>query len=271
LGPTSVPPAAAIGVIRPPALTFKDVAVSFGSHVAVRGVTLDVPAQQVTTLVGPSGCGKTTLLRAVNRMHDHLGGRVEGSIHLGELDIYGSGTPAELVRSRVGMVFQRPNPFPTMSIFDNVVSGLRFAGIRGRPVLREAAESALRQAALWDLVKDRLNSSALSLSGGQQQRLCIARALAVQPEVLLMDEPCSALDPIATAKVEELITSLAADVTIVLVTHNMFQATRVSDYVAVVLMGDDRVGELVEVGPAQQVLHSPSDPRALDYVSGRVG
>jgi phosphate transport system ATP-binding protein len=271
LGPTSISPAAAIAVAGPPALTFKDVAVSFGSHVAVRGVTLDVPAQQVTTLVGPSGCGKTTLLRAVNRMHDHLGGRVEGSIHLGELDIYGSGTPAELVRSRVGMVFQRPNPFPTMSIFDNVVSGLRFAGIRTRSLLREAAESALRQAALWDLVKDRLNSSALSLSGGQQQRLCIARALAVQPEVLLMDEPCSALDPIATAKVEELITSLAAEVTIVLVTHNMFQATRVSDYVAVVLMGDDRVGELVEVGPAQQVLHSPSNPRTLDYVSGRVG
>jgi phosphate transport system ATP-binding protein len=271
LGPTPSTPAAAIAVIAPPALTFQDVAVSFGSHVAVRGVTLDIPARQVTTLVGPSGCGKTTLLRAVNRMHDHLGGRVQGSIHLGDLDIYGPTTPAELVRSRVGMVFQRPNPFPTMSIFDNVVSGLRFAGIRGRVVLRDAAESALRQAALWDLVKDRLNSSALSLSGGQQQRLCIARALAVQPEVLLMDEPCSALDPIATAKVENLITSLAAEVTIVLVTHNMFQATRVSDYVAVVLMGDDRVGELVESGPAQQVLHSPSDPRTLDYVSGRVG
>jgi len=263
--------AATVEVVAAPALTFKDVAVSFGSHVAVRGFSLEIPARQVTTLVGPSGCGKTTLLRAVNRMHDHLGGRVEGSVHLGDLDIYGSGTAAELVRSRVGMVFQRPNPFPTMSIYDNVVSGLRFAGIRTRHVLREAAESALRHAALWDLVKDRLNQSALSLSGGQQQRLCIARALAVQPEVLLMDEPCSALDPIATAKVEQLITSLAAEVTIVLVTHNMFQAARVSDYVAVVLMGEDRVGELVEVGPAERVLHSPSDPRTLDYVSGRVG
>jgi len=204
-------------------------------------------------------------------MHDHLGGRVEGSIHLGDLDIYGSGAPAELVRSRVGMVFQRPNPFPTMSIFDNVVSGLRFGGVHKRQVLREAAESALRHAALWDLVKDRLNDSALSLSGGQQQRLCIARALAVGPQVLLMDEPCSALDPIATAKVEHLITDLASEVTIVLVTHNMFQAARVSDYVAVLLMGEDRVGELVESGPAEQVLSSPSDPRCLEYVSGRVG
>jgi phosphate transport system ATP-binding protein len=204
-------------------------------------------------------------------MHDHLGGRVEGSIRLGDLDIYGPSTPAELVRSRVGMVFQRPNPFPTMSIFDNVVAGLRFAGIKRRSFLREAAESALRHAALWDLVKDRLSHSALSLSGGQQQRLCIARALAVQPEVLLMDEPCSALDPIATAKVERLITSLAQEVTIVLVTHNMFQAARVSDFVAVLLMGEDRVGELVESGPVDRVMHAPEDPRTLEYVSGRVG
>jgi phosphate transport system ATP-binding protein len=158
-----------------------------------------------------------------------------------------------------------------MSIFDNVVSGLRFAGIRKRSFLREAAEVALHQAALWDLVKDRLDASALSLSGGQQQRLCIARALAVRPEVLLMDEPCSALDPISTAKVEHLITGLAGQVTVVLVTHNMFQAARVSDNVAVLLMGEDRVGELVEAGPADQVLHSPSDPRTLEYVTGRVG
>ena len=254
-----------------PALTFEDVSVAFGDHVAVRGVSLEVPARRVTALVGPSGCGKTTLLRAVNRLHDHLGGRVEGSVRLGDLEIYGASTPAELVRSRVGMVFQRPNPFPTMSIFDNAVAGLRFAGIKERDVLREAAELALRHAALWDLVKDRLHRSALSLSGGQQQRLCMARALAVQPEVLLMDEPCSALDPIATAKVEHLITSLAQEVTIVLVTHNMFQAARVSDFVAVLLMGDDRVGELVEAGPADRVLRSPSDPRALEYLSGRVG
>ena len=275
--PTSVPgqgtTASAGPTIAPerPALRFQDVSISFGNHVAVRGVNLDVPALQVTTLVGPSGCGKTTLLRAVNRLHDHLGGRVEGRIELGDLDIYAPGTPAELVRSRVGMVFQRPNPFPTMSIFDNVVSGLRFAGIRKRSFLREAAEVALHQAALWDLVKFRLDASALSLSGGQQQRLCIARALAVRPEVLLMDEPCSALDPIATAKVEHLITGLAGQVTVALVTHNMFQAARVSDNVAVLLMGEDRVGELVEAGPADLVLHSPSDPRTLEYVTGRVG
>ena len=261
----------AVGTDESPALSFRDVTISFGPHVAVRGVTLDVQARKVTTLVGPSGCGKTTLLRAVNRLHDHAGGRVEGSIRLGDLDVYGPSTPAELVRSRVGMVFQRPNPFPTMSIFDNVVAGLRFAGIRKRSFLHEAAEVALRQAALWDLVKYRLGNSALSLSGGQQQRLCIARALAVRPEMLLMDEPCSALDPIATAKVEDLITSLSGQVTIVLVTHNMFQAARVSDNVAVLLMGEDRVGELVEAGPADQVLHSPQDPRALAYVSGKVG
>lgn len=256
---------------QPPALRFADVSVSFKDHVAVRGVSLEVPARQVSTLVGPSGCGKTTLLRAVNRMHDHLGGHVDGQVLVGDLDVYGAGTRAELVRSRVGMVFQRPNPFPTMSIFDNVVSGLRFAGIRKKSVLKEAAELALRQAALWDLVEHRLHQPAVRLSGGQQQRLCIARALAVQPEVLLMDEPCSALDPIATAKVEQLITRLAHEVTVVLVTHNMFQAARVSDYVAVLLMGDDRVGELVEAGPAEQVLHAPSDPRTMEYVSGRVG
>jgi phosphate transport system ATP-binding protein len=253
------------------ALCFEDVSVSFGGHMAVRGVTLQVPVRRVTTLVGPSGCGKTTLLRAVNRMHDHVGGRVEGHVRLGELDVYGAGARPELVRSRVGMVFQRPNPFPTMSIFDNVVSGLRFAGTRNKAQLRRAAEAALRQAALWDLVEHRLGQSALQLSGGQQQRLCIARAVAAQPEVLLMDEPCSALDPIATAKVEQLITSLARDVTVVLVTHNMFQAARVSDYVAVMLMGDDRVGELVEAGPAAEVLRTPADPRAMEYVSGRVG
>jgi phosphate transport system ATP-binding protein len=255
----------------PAAVSFEDVSISFKGHQVVRGVSLKVPERKVTTLVGPSGCGKTTVLRAVNRMHDFSGGKVEGTLRLGEVDVYGRGTVPELVRSRVGMVFQRPNPFPTMSIFDNVVSGLRFAGVRKRSVLREAAEDALRHSALWDLVKDRLGSPALSLSGGQQQRLCIARALAVKPEVLLMDEPCSALDPIATAKVEQLITTLVADVTIVLVTHNMFQATRVSDFVAVMLMGEDRVGELVEAGPADQVMHSPSDPRTLEYVSGRVG
>jgi phosphate transport system ATP-binding protein len=254
-----------------PALTLEGVRVSFGDHVAVRNVTLAIADREVTALIGPSGCGKTTLLRAINRLHDHTGGRVQGSIRLGDLDVYGPGTQPELVRRRVGMVFQRPNPFPAMSIFDNVVSGLRFNGVRGRTLLRDAAESALRHAALWETVKDRLHQPALRLSGGQQQRLCIARALAVEPEVLLMDEPCSALDPIATAKIEELITRLAAEVTIVLVTHNMFQAARVSDQAAIFLLGQDRVGELVEAGPTQALFDAPRDSRTRDYLAGRVG
>ena len=232
-----------------------------------------MPARQVTTLVGPvraaarplccePSTASTTTSAAVSR----------GGSLLGDLDVYGPGTRAELVRSRVGMVFQRPNPFPTMSIFDNVVSGLRFAGIRKKSVLKEAAELALRQAALWDLVEHRLHQPAVRLSGGQQQRLCIARALAVQPEVLLMDEPCSALDPIATAKVEQLITRLAHEVTVVLVTHNMFQAARVSDYVAV--LADGR-GPGRRVGRGRPGRTGPPLARAtlgrMEYVSGRVG
>ncbi len=253
------------------AVRLSEVSVTFGGHPAVRHVTLDLPARQVTALVGPSGCGKTTLLRAVNRMHDETGATLSGTIHLGELDVYGPETRPELVRSRIGMVFQRPNPFPTMSIFDNVVSGLRFNGIRNRALLAEAAEAALVQAALWDIVKDRLQHSALELSGGQQQRLCIARALAVEPEVLLMDEPCSALDPIATGKIEALISELRSEITIVLVTHNMFQAARVSDLTGVFLLDEDRVGELVEVGPTAEVFSSPRDPRTLEYVTGHIG
>jgi phosphate transport system ATP-binding protein len=256
---------------RAPAVCFDDVAVSFGEQVAVRGVTFELPAKQVTALVGPSGCGKTTILRAINRLHDHTGGEVTGSIHIGDLDVYGRDTRAEQVRARVGMVFQRPNPFPTMNIFDNVVAGLRLNGVRNKALLAEAAEAALRHAALWDLVKDRLRSPAVKLSGGQQQRLCIARALAVEPEVLLLDEPCSALDPVATAKVEELIGRLADEVTIILVTHNMFQAARVSDRTAVFLLGADRVGELVEVGPTAEVFSSPTDDRTKEYVTGHIG
>ncbi len=254
-----------------PALTFDDVSVTFGGHVAVRHVTMAVPARQVTALVGPSGCGKTTLLRAINRMHDHTDGRVHGTIRLGDLDIYGATVKPELLRSRIGMVFQRPNPFPTMSIYDNTVSGLRLNGIRNKKLLREAAEHALRQAALWDIVKDRLHQPAVRLSGGQQQRLCVARALAVEPEILLMDEPCSALDPVATAKIEDLITRLAADVTIVLVTHNMFQATRVSQQTAVFLLDDDRIGELTETGPTSAIFDAPRDPRTKAYVTGHIG
>jgi phosphate transport system ATP-binding protein len=253
------------------AVTLDDVSIAFGDHTAVRNVTLQMPARRVTALVGPSGCGKTSVLRAINRLHDHTGGDVRGTVRLGGLDIYGPDVQPEVLRSRIGMVFQRPNPFPTMSIFDNVISGLRFNGVRNKRLLREMGIAALHSAALWDIVKDRLHQPALRLSGGQQQRLCIARALAVEPEVLLMDEPCSALDPVATAKIEDLIRQLSGEVTIALVTHNMFQAVRVSDNVAVFLLGDDRVGELVEVGPTEQVFDAPNDARTRAYVTGHVG
>src|SRR6202140_3660047 len=254
------------------AVSLRNVDVSFGRHRVVRDVTLDLVRNRVTALVGPSGCGKTTILRAINRLHDDTGGKVTGQVLVGDLDVYARDTQAELVRSRVGMVFQRPNPFPTMTIYDNVVAGLRLNGVRSKAVLRDAAEAALHHAALWDLVKDRLHSPAVRLSGGQQQRLCIARALAGEPEVLLMGEPCSSLDPIATAKIEELITHLATDVTIGLVTHNMFQATRVSDYTAFFLLGEDRAtGELVEYGPTKMIFDAPRDLRTKAYVSGEVG
>ena len=253
------------------AVTLEDVSITFGDHVAVRNVTLEMPARQVTALVGPSGCGKTSVLRAINRLHDHTGGTVRGNVRLGSLDVYGTDVQPEVLRSRIGMVFQRPNPFPTMSIFDNVISGLRFNGVRNKRLLREMGIAALHNAALWDIVKDRLHQPALRLSGGQQQRLCIARALAIEPEVLLMDEPCSALDPVATAKIEDLIRHLSGEVTIALVTHNMFQAARVSDNVAVFLLGDDRVGELVEVGPTDRVFDTPNDARTKAYVTGHVG
>lgn len=255
----------------PAAVTLTDVAVDFGSIHAVRRVTFPLAANRVTALVGPSGCGKTTVLRAINRMHDRSGGRVTGSIRLGDTEIYGRDAQPELIRSRIGMVFQRPNPFPTMSIIENVTSGLRFNGIRNKAVLAEAAESALRAAALWETVKDRLDSPAVRLSGGQQQRLCIARALAVEPEVLLMDEPCSALDPISTAAIEETIVELASEVTIALVTHNMFQATRCADLTAVFLLDDnDHIGELVEYGATPQIFSAPADPRTEQYVTGQV-
>jgi phosphate transport system ATP-binding protein len=253
------------------AVTLEDVSITFGEHVAVRNVTLEMPACQVTALVGPSGCGKTSVLRAINRLHDHTGGTVRGTVRLGDVDVYGTDVQPEVLRSRIGMVFQRANPFPTMSIFDNVISGLRFNGVRNKRLLRQMGVAALHNAALWDIVKDRLNQPAHRLSGGQQQRLCIARALAVEPEVLLMDEPCSALDPVATAKIEDLIRHLSSEVTIALVTHNMFQAARVSDNVAVFLLGEDRVGELVEVGPTARVFDTPDDARTKAYVTGHVG
>jgi len=250
----------------PVAVTLADVAVSFGDNVAVRRATFDMPANQVTALVGPSGCGKTSILRAINRLHDHTGGTVSGTIRLGDLDVYAPDTQPELVRSRVGMVFQRPNPFPTMSIFDNVVSGLRFNGVRSKALLAEAGEAALRQAALWDIVKDRLREPAIRLSGGQQQRLCIARALAIEPEIVLMDEPASALDPIATQRIEELIYQLKRDYTIVIVTHNMQQAARVSDVTAFFWLG-----RLIEVGRTDAIFTSPREKLTEDYVTGRFG
>jgi phosphate transport system ATP-binding protein len=253
-------------------MRLRDVSVTFAGRPAVRDVTFDVRAGAITALIGPSGSGKTTLLRALNRMHDNVrSASVSGTMHLGDTDIYGSSTDATLLRSRVGMVFQRPNPFPTMSIYENAVAGLRFNGIRKKSLLDEAAESALVAASLWDSVRDRMKAHASTLSGGEQQRLCIARALAVEPEVLLMDEPTSALDPVATSRIEELVGELKDRVTIVIVTHNMQQAQRVSDQCAFLLMAEDRAGELVEFGPTQTLFSDPSDPRTLDYVNGRFG
>lgn len=231
-----------------PAVTLESLKVSFGGHVAVRNVTLELPARQVTALVGPSGCGKTTVLRAINRLHDHTGGRVEGTVRLGDIDVYAPDTDPELVRARVGMVFQRPNPFPTMSILDNVTSGLRFNGVRNRALLREAAEAALRHAALWDIVKDRLNQTALRLSGGQQQRLSLAAAVIGRPELVFLDEPTAGMDPQARHATWELITDLrTAGVSIILTTHFMEEAERLCDYVAII----DH-GELVAAGtPAE--------------------
>jgi phosphate transport system ATP-binding protein len=258
--------------LGPISMRFEDVSVTFHGRTAIRDVAFEVPKNKVTSLIGPSGSGKTTLLRAINRLHDLTKGAVvSGSIRLGDTDIYKGGIPATLLRTRVGMVFQRPNPFPTMSIFDNVVSGLRFNGIRKKSVLEEAAESALVAAALWDSVSNRLKAHASTLSGGEQQRLCIARALAVEPEVLLMDEPTSSLDPISMRLIEELLGELKSRVTIVIVTHNMQQAARVSDLCAFFLMGNDRAGEQIEVAPTKKLFSEPDDPRTLDYIQGRFG
>jgi len=254
------------------AMQLKDVAVSFNGRVAVRDATFDIAKNRVTSLIGPSGSGKTTLLRALNRLHDLTpGAKVSGQILLEGTDIYRGDVTVTELRTRVGMVFQRPNPFPTMSIYDNVVSGLRFNGIKKRSLLDDAAETSLRSAALWDSVESRLKVAASNLSGGEQQRLCIARALAMDPEILLMDEPTSALDPIATLKIEELMTTLKERVTIVIVTHNMQQAMRVSDQCAFLLMGEDKAGELIEYGPTARLFSEPTDPRTLDYVNGRFG
>jgi len=223
-------------------------------------------------MIGPSGSGKTTLLRAINRLHDLTkGAKVTGEITLDGEDIYNGGIPTTLLRSRIGMVFQRPNPFPTMSIYDNVASGLRFNGVKKKSVVDEAVEHALQSAALWDSVSHRLKVAASTLSGGEQQRLCIARALAVEPEILLMDEPTSALDPVSTQHIEDLMSSLKEIVTIIIVTHNMQQAARVSDNCAFLLMGEDRAGELIEFASTEKIFTKPSDKRTLDYIQGRFG
>ena len=233
---------------------------------ALHDVSLDIPAGKVTALIGPSGCGKSTLLRSVNRLNDLIDAvRVTGDMRFMGDSIYRRGVDVIALRRRLGMVFQKSNPFP-MSIFDNVVYALRIAGQRKRRVLEEAAEASLRSAALWDEVKDRLSASAMELSGGQQQRLCIARAIAAKPEVLLMDEPCSALDPIATAKVEELIHSLRGPYTVLVVTHNMQQAARVSDYTAFMYLG-----KLIEYGPTRTIFLKPARKQTEDYVTGRFG
>jgi len=238
----------------------------YGSSEQVKGVDLDFRANQVTAIIGPSGCGKSTMVRCINRMHEEIpGARAEGRVLLDDLDVYDSSVDVVAVRRAIGMVFQKPNPFPTMSIFDNVASGLRLSSSR-RGNLHPQVETALRGAGLWEEVKDRLSEPGAGLSGGQQQRLCIARSLAVNPEVILMDEPCSALDPIATLKIEELIEELKQSVTIVIVTHNMQQAARVADRTAFMLSG-----KLVEVGPTQEIFTTPTDPRTEEYVTGKFG
>jgi len=254
------------------AMSLRNVAVSFNERTAVRDATFDIAQYRVTSLIGPSGSGKTTLLRALNRLHDRTKtAKVTGEILLEGTDIYRGDMTLTELRTRVGMVFQRPNPFPTMSIYDNVVSGLKFSGVKKRAVLDEALETSLRAAALWDEVNDRLKDSAMGLSGGQQQRLCIARALSMNPEVLLMDEPTSALDPVATLRIEELMSTLKERVTIIIVTHNMQQAGRISDDCAFLLMGEDRAGELIEFSSTEKIFNDPADSRTLDYISGRFG
>jgi phosphate transport system ATP-binding protein len=245
----------------------------YASFRALRDVSLLISPRHVTAIMGPSGCGKSTLIRCLNRMHEVAPkARASGEVLLKGENIYSPGADVVQVRRRIGMVFQRPNPFPTMSIFDNVAAGLRLhSAFLRRSAVVEIVERSLRQAALWDEVKEKLNQPATQLSGGQQQRLCIARALAVEPEVLLMDEPCSALDPVATLKIEDLMRELARELTIVIVTHNMQQAARVSDYTAVMMMDEDRAGQLIEFGNTSQVFTTPKDKRTEDYITGRFG
>jgi phosphate transport system ATP-binding protein len=249
-----------------PAVELRNVCLSYGSNQVLHDISMDVGEREVTALIGPSGCGKSTLLRCINRMNDLIDDvTVTGQVKVGALDVNARGTDVIEIRRRIGMIFQKSNPFPK-SIYENVVYGLRIAGLRDRGLLDEACERSLKGAALWDEVKDRLHESALSLSGGQQQRVCIARAIAVEPEIVLMDEPCSALDPIATLKIEELIFELKSRYTIVIVTHNLQQAARVSDRTAFFWLG-----RLVELGPTPEIFTNPRQKLTEDYITGRFG
>jgi phosphate transport system ATP-binding protein len=250
-------------------LEVRNLNVYYGHFQALRNVNVSIADRKITALIGPSGCGKSTLIRCFNRMNDLIPSfRAEGEVLFEGRNLYDKGVDAVVVRQRIGMVFQKPNPFPK-SIFDNVAFGPRINGFKGD--LKEIVERALVRAALWDDVKDKLNESGLALSGGQQQRLCIARALAVEPEIILMDEPCSALDPIATLHIEELMREIAKEYTIVIVTHNMQQAARVSDYTAVMMMSEDRAGEMIEYGVTRDIFTNPKDKRTEDYITGRFG
>jgi phosphate transport system ATP-binding protein len=252
---------------EPLAFQVEGLSILYGEKRAIEDVTLAIPSKKITAIIGPSGCGKSTFLRALNRMHELVSHtEIEGKVLFGGEDIYAANVDPVVIRRRIGMVFQKSNPFPTMSIADNVLVGLKLNGVRDRAFLRERLEQSLRMAALWDEVKDDLHKPGISLSGGQQQRLCIARAVAVEPEVLLMDEPASALDPIATAKIEELIHELSAKYTVVIVTHNMQQAGRCSDYTAFFYLG-----RLVEFGPTTKIFTNPSEKRTEDYITGRFG
>lgn len=268
----SVPASIAATPARDSALAIDGLTAYYGAKPAVQDVTLRIQRHAITAIIGPSGCGKSTVLRCLNRMHEVTpGARATGRVLLENEDIYAPGVDPVQVRRRIGMLFQRPNPFPTMSIFDNVVAGLKLNGRRPRAELTAIVERSLRQAALWDEVKDTLGKSAADLSGGQQQRLCLARCLAVTPEVILMDEPCSALDPIATLRIEELMRELESRYTIVIVTHNMQQAARVADRTAFFMVNDAGSGELVEYDSTERIFSNPHDRRTEEYVTGRFG
>ena len=252
-----------------PVLETRDLSVAYGENMAISDVTFQVPKNSIVSLIGPSGCGKSTLLRCFNRMNDLIpSATVRGSVNFVGQNIYAPGVDPTEIRFRIGMVFQRPNPFPK-SIYENVAFGPRINGMTDD--LDEVVESSLRRAAVWDEVKDRLSDSGLSVSGGQQQRICIARALAVNPEIVLMDEPASSLDPISTQAIERLILELSSEVTIIIVTHNMQQATRISDYSAVMMAGEERIGRLIEYGTNDQVFGNPKDERTEAFVTGRIG